>query len=253
MSFLQYKRFRRAPKLITDIKASGKDRYRTCTLIIDFNRHPPASIIVGGVHYRTSDFNREPTRCTKCQKFGHVKNQCKQQTPTCTFCAGAHSSDKCHQDRQNGKTIKLKCSNCNGEHTASHKKCPKYQAAKHSFNHNVKSTLHASKAQQATPPTTSNQKLGSRPAAWRTEAVGTSGQVPALKDLVFPEPTASRTPAADWIHFNIKDMPSHEFTGKMGITLRLLFAIKQSHPEAQRAVDNLALTIGGGPFRDIIR
>ena len=120
-----------------------------------------------------------------------------------------------------------------------------------SFNPNVKSTLHAGKAQQATPSTTSNQRLGST--AWRTEAKGTSGQVPALRDLVFPEPTASRTPAAEWIHFNIKDMPSHEFTGKMGITLRLLFAIKQSHPEAQRAVDNLALTIGGGPFRDIIR
>lgn len=240
---------------IIDVKSNVKEQYRTCTLVTEFNTTPPASIIIAGIQYRTSAFNQEPKRCTNCQKFGHVRNQCRSDTPICTFCGDNHTSDKCYQDKQKGKYIKLKCANCCGEHAASHKKCKIYLAAKHSINNQIKSQPKpVTRKENTLQGTASNQGSQSRTAPWHNQPpIASTRDIPALMDIVFPEPAASLTPPTEWIHFNLKDMPQHKYNGKLGITLRLLFAIKQSHPEAAMAVDNVAFTIGGGQYRNIIR
>ena len=64
------------------------------------------------------------TQCYKCQGFNHVAKDCKSEQK-CVRCAGAHKSTECPD--KNKKSLKLKCSNCNGDHVASSKSCPKFK------------------------------------------------------------------------------------------------------------------------------
>ena len=64
------------------------------------------------------------TQCYKCQGFNHVAKDCKSEQK-CVRCAGAHKSTECPD--KNKKSIKLKCSNCNGDHIASSRDCPKFK------------------------------------------------------------------------------------------------------------------------------
>ena len=84
------------------------------------------SIIVKNKHYKPAEMTSKSKRCTKCQKHGHQKFQCKAKTPICAFCAGTHDSDKCYKDIKAGKTVVRKCANCGGHHPSSSKQCIKY-------------------------------------------------------------------------------------------------------------------------------
>jgi hypothetical protein len=45
------------------------------------------------------------TRCFKCQRYGHIADNCKDTTDTCGLCAGSHKTNVCAQDQHN-------CANC---------------------------------------------------------------------------------------------------------------------------------------------
>lgn len=64
-------------------------------------------------------------QCRRCQRFGHVANNCSMQ-PRCVKCAGEHESTNCIHNREDGRVdeVVLKCTGCAGSHTASFKKCP---------------------------------------------------------------------------------------------------------------------------------
>ena len=64
------------------------------------------------------------TQCYKCQGFNHIAKDCKN-AQKCLRCAGAHKSTECPD--KNKDSLKLKCSNCNGEHVASSKEFPKFR------------------------------------------------------------------------------------------------------------------------------
>ena len=81
------------------------------------------SMIIKNRHYKPAEVTSKSKRCTKCQKHGHQKFQCKAKTPICAFCAGTHDSDKCYKDIKAGKTVVRKCG---GHHPASSKQCIKY-------------------------------------------------------------------------------------------------------------------------------
>ena len=49
---------------------------------------------------------------------------CKKEQ-TCFRCAGARKSTECPDKDKN--SLKPKCSNCNGDHVASSKECPKFK------------------------------------------------------------------------------------------------------------------------------
>ena len=57
------------------------------------------------------------TQCYHCQGFGHVSSKCsrKNESPTCSFCAGRHESRTCENKSS------PKCCNCSapGEHSGS--------------------------------------------------------------------------------------------------------------------------------------
>jgi len=57
-----------------------------------------------------------PTRCYRCQKFGHIAATCRKEE-RCEYCAEKHTG-KCNRIKNS------KCVNCGGVHAASSNKCP---------------------------------------------------------------------------------------------------------------------------------
>ena len=85
-----------------------------------------SGIYFGRIRIRCESYRTTPqvTQCYKCQGFNHIAKDCKN-AQKCLRCAGAHKSIECPD--KNKDSLKLKCSNCNGEHVASPKECPKFK------------------------------------------------------------------------------------------------------------------------------
>ena len=76
------------------------------------------------------------TQCKKCWKFGHVKYQCKEETPTCPFCLLNHTKaeHRCpNPSCPRGGNLKpvlnccpappAKCPNCGEPHSTRSRDC----------------------------------------------------------------------------------------------------------------------------------
>lgn len=61
------------------------------------------------------------TQCHRCQLYGHSQYKCRAP-PKCLKCAGAHMSFQC----QAGPNLRPKCANCDGDHPANYRECPKH-------------------------------------------------------------------------------------------------------------------------------
>ena len=72
--------------------------------------------------YRTTNPPPPVTQCYKCKGFNHVAKDCKSEQK-CVRCAGAHKSTECADKHKEF----LKCSNCDGDHVASFRTCPKFK------------------------------------------------------------------------------------------------------------------------------
>ena len=85
-----------------------------------------SGIYFGRIRIRCESYRTAPqvTQCYKCQGFNHIAKDCKN-AQKCLRCAGAHKSTECPD--KNKDSLKLKCSNCDGEHVASSKECPKFR------------------------------------------------------------------------------------------------------------------------------
>ena len=69
----------------------------------------------------------QPTRCYKCNRYGHTAKLCKNEI-TCAKCSNKHPTKEC--DSQ----IK-KCINCGSDHYCFDKSCPKYKELFLALNH----------------------------------------------------------------------------------------------------------------------
>ena len=73
--------------------------------------------------YRTTTPPPPPlTQCYKCQGFNHVAKDCKSEQKCVRVLVPINP--QCPDKKR--KSIKLKCSNCNGDHVASSRDCPKF-------------------------------------------------------------------------------------------------------------------------------
>jgi len=81
----------------------------------------PSHIKILYTSYKTRIYIPPPTRCNRCQLFGHQGANCRQSAPSCPICAGPHTYDMCAQ-----KDGPRKCSNCGGGHSSAYTKCPKF-------------------------------------------------------------------------------------------------------------------------------
>ena len=83
-------------------------------------------IYFGRIRVRCESYRATPpvTQCYKCQGFNHIAKDCKNDQK-CVRCAGAHKSTDCPD--KNKETLKIKCSNCHGNHVASFRECQKFK------------------------------------------------------------------------------------------------------------------------------
>lgn len=77
----------------------------------------PSYVKVGHFRHQVRAFIPRPVQCFNCQKIGHVKGVCTNAA-VCPRCAEPHSEDNC-------SATTMKCPNCQGDHCASSKDCPR--------------------------------------------------------------------------------------------------------------------------------
>lgn len=91
----------------------------------------PERVMIGYVSYMTRPYIPPPTRCYKCQRYGHISTACKSKL-RCARCGGDHEYGQCEEG------AKVKCCNCGGEHSAAYKGCQMHRRAVQVQNVKVK-------------------------------------------------------------------------------------------------------------------
>lgn len=81
----------------------------------------PENVIVSSFELPLKPIIPRPIRCDKCQRYRHVRAQCRSRYARCEFCGGPHPTDDCER-----KLERSHCCNCGGEHVASSTTCPTY-------------------------------------------------------------------------------------------------------------------------------
>ena len=74
-----------------------------------------------GTQLRIHKDIRAPGTCLNCQLYGHYATNCKATSPTCSKCAGTHTTSEC-------KTDGIKCTPCGSDsHQTNDPSCPERQ------------------------------------------------------------------------------------------------------------------------------
>lgn len=112
------------------IKKRGGSKITTAQVILHFEGPMPEYVKLGWKRHRVSVYIPDPTRCYKCQRYGHIVANCKAKKDKCPICAGDHIYQNCLIKDKHGKESKATCPNCKGDHPASYQGCPAYKQAK---------------------------------------------------------------------------------------------------------------------------
>ena len=114
-------------QFVTDVKrihvSRNGNQILTNTFILQFNIPTvPPTIKAGFLNIPVEPYVPNPLRCFKCQRFGHHKDRCTKDT-ICGRCGQqGHDLLTCENP--------LQCANCNGDHFAYSKECPKWKQEK---------------------------------------------------------------------------------------------------------------------------
>jgi len=132
---------RRETKAISVKRLSKKgsvegERTDTESVILAYGSEPPRMVQIGFQTYKTKTFIPLPTRCWRCQRFGHAESSCRGKV-TCPRCAGNHKYEECSIKNDNVdtdetivKNTHLRCVNCSQQHSAAYRNCPEYLKSK---------------------------------------------------------------------------------------------------------------------------
>lgn len=106
-------------------RGRGPKATPTATVVLKFRKDDfKDGVRIGYMHFKTHEFIPIPTRCYKCQLYGHISRNCHQEEEHCSICSGPHSHRDCPD------TTKEKCANCGGEHAAASPACPRFIIAR---------------------------------------------------------------------------------------------------------------------------
>lgn len=102
-----------------------KGGQKTGTVFLTFAKFvqvKPESVTLGYQTYKCNEYYPQPVRCYRCQRFGHMGNQCHGK-PRCSKCGGEHEWKECKEEN-------MKCCNCGEAHSAAYKGCSKFEDEK---------------------------------------------------------------------------------------------------------------------------
>lgn len=119
------------------------------------------------VQFEAPHPRREIIQCTRCQKFGHTKNYCRN-TPRCVKCTAEHHTQECSRKTKDND---VQCVNCHGSHPANYKGCAihiqlqqktyprlRERQIRHRTTQPGLSYACATQSQPETPPSNGNQQ-----------------------------------------------------------------------------------------------
>ncbi|XP_056270945.1 uncharacterized protein LOC130194087 [Pseudoliparis swirei] len=87
------------------------------SVLIEFEeKNVPNKVFLGYLSYPVRVYVPKPLRCFKCQRFGHIANNCKEKR-RCARCGGDHEYGKC------GTGTQPQCCNCGGAHSVAYGGC----------------------------------------------------------------------------------------------------------------------------------
>jgi hypothetical protein len=106
------------------------EHQRAAHLIIEFKSAEAANdvmvrgIRIHGAHLNVEKCRREPIRCLKCHRWGHIAKDCRSETDTCGTCGdGGHRTSECKHEQ-----LKRRCISCNTEgHASWDRGCPTFR------------------------------------------------------------------------------------------------------------------------------
>ena len=115
----------RIPGTVTKVqRMTGYDRlkketYKTTSVKVLGKGHPPEEVSLGTAlgTRKVRLFVPEPTRCFRCQLYGHRQHGCRRPV-RCSLCSGPHLTKICLEKRKKNEEIVRKCANCGGKHGA---------------------------------------------------------------------------------------------------------------------------------------
>ena len=97
------------------------------TAVITFQLHKlPMEIDIALEKCKVRPYIPNPQRCFRCQRYGHVNRTCKSRHEVCPNCG---STDHVNS-QENPCTASSKCVNCQGDHPAYSRGCPKWKIEK---------------------------------------------------------------------------------------------------------------------------
>ena len=174
------------PQNITQVKRFTKksegQTIKLNTYLLTFGLSSlPSHIYIGPYRIKVDTYVPNPTRCFKCQKFGHGKSSCRG-TERCVKCSvQGHSSFECDGT--------VKCANCGGDHMSNSRLCEYY---KKEFN------IQKLKAEEKIPYQEARKRLSvpdnSQPTSYADKVRGSTSTRTFETQTVFTWPNGSTLP-----------------------------------------------------------
>ena len=107
------------------IKNVGGKKEASSVVILSYQGATPERVKIGYLSFKVKPYLREPTRCFKCNAYGHIAASCANKAK-CPRCLGKHSLKECQSS-----DAEKKCATCDStSHHTGQAACPQRKIEK---------------------------------------------------------------------------------------------------------------------------